>query len=176
MTVFCGSRKGTRDIFVSAAEETGRAIARAGAGIVFGGGHVGLMGVLADAALAEGAPVIGVIPESLFAKELAHKGLSQIHVVGSMHARKALMAEHAKGFLVLPGGFGTMDEFFEILTWRQLGFHARPIVVLNTSGFFDPLLAMMARMEEEMFAPPVSGFVAVTKTPSEAVAAALERN
>ena len=118
-----------------------------------GGGHIGLMGVLADAALAAGGRVVGVIPDALRAKELAHTGLTELHVVGSMHQRKALMADLADGFAALPGGFGTADELFEILTWAQLGIHAKPVGLLNGSGYFDSLLAWLDRAVADGFLP-----------------------
>jgi uncharacterized protein (TIGR00730 family) len=120
-------------------------------GLVYGGGHIGLMGVLADAVLAGGGRVCGVIPRFLEAKELAHRGVQELLVVESMHERKALMAERADAFLALPGGFGTADELFEILTWRQLGLHDKPIAIWNVAGFFDPLIAWLERMVEEEY-------------------------
>lgn len=153
LAVFCGARTGADDRHAATARAVGEAIARAGAGLVYGGGGVGLMGVLADAALANGAPVYGVIPEPLEKRELAHKDLTRLDVVGTMHERKARMAAAASGFLVLPGGYGTLDEFFEILTWKQLGLHSRPIVLLNALGFFDPLALTLMRIVEEGFAP-----------------------
>ena len=139
--VFCGSATGTRPEYADAARRLGDAIARRGLELVYGAGHIGLMGILADAALAAGGRVVGMIPRSLVDRELAHKGLSEIHVVESMHARKALMADRADAFLALPGGFGTLDELFEILTWAQIGIHAKPIGLINVAGYFDPLLA-----------------------------------
>lgn len=132
-------------MFATAARELGAAIARKGWGLVYGAGNVGLMGVLADAVLAAEGEVIGVIPEALVAKELAHRGLTELHIVASMHERKALMAELADGFVAMPGGFGTLDEFCEILTWAQLGLHRKPCGLLNVAGYFDPLLQQMER-------------------------------
>jgi uncharacterized protein (TIGR00730 family) len=148
--VFCGSRHGGPQ-FVEAARAFGAALARRGLGLVYGGGHVGLMGVLADAVLAAGRPVVGVIPRSLADKELAHAGLSELIVVETMHARKAVMADQSDAFVALPGGYGTGDELFEILTWAQLGLHAKPVGVLNVAGFFDPLLAWLDHMVREDF-------------------------
>ena len=122
-----------------------------GIGLVYGGASVGLMGQLADAALQCGAEVIGVIPERLVARELAHRSLTELKVVGSMHARKALMAELSDAFIALPGGYGTLDELFEAVTWAQLGLHARPIVLLNSEGFYDPLLAAIRHASAEGF-------------------------
>ncbi|MFO0618755.1 MAG: TIGR00730 family Rossman fold protein [Polyangiaceae bacterium] len=145
VAVFCGSNRGRSPAFAEGAAALGGAIARRGARVVYGGGNVGLMGVLADAALAAGGQVIGVIPEALVARELAHKGCTELHVVTSMHDRKALMADLADGFVMLPGGFGTYDEFCEIVTWAQLGIHAKPCGVLDLAmesgvGFFRALL------------------------------------
>ncbi len=155
MCVFCGSRSGRDGRFVTIAQDAARAIVAAGFGIVYGGGRVGLMGVIADAALAAGGEVIGVIPEALASAEVAHTGVTQLHVVESMHERKALMADLSDGFIALPGGFGTMDEFHEILTWRQLRIHDKPIGLLNADGYYDALLALFDRME-------LDGFVAST--------------
>ena len=145
LCVFCGSSAGRDPVFATAARELGAVIARKGWGLVYGAGNVGLMGVLADAVLAAEGEVIGVIPEALVAKELAHRGLTELHIVASMHERKALMAELADGFVAMPGGFGTLDEFCEILTWAQLGFHRKPCGLLNVAGYFDPLLQQMER-------------------------------
>ncbi len=147
--VFCGSSPGLRPEFAASARQVGAALAARGLDLVYGAGHVGLMGILADAALAAGGRVIGVIPEAMVERELAHHGLSELLVVQTMHERKALMADRAGAFLALPGGFGTADELFEILTWAQLGLHSRPVGLLNVAGFFDPLLAWMDRTVQE---------------------------
>ncbi len=173
VAVFCGSRAGAAPAYAEEAALVGREIARAGAGLVYGGGRVGLMGVLADAVLEEGAPVYGVIPAGLYAREVAHGGLTQLDVVNTMHERKARIADAADGFLALPGGFGTLDEFFEIVTWRQLGHHARPIVLFNSSGFFDPLLVAMRRIADEGFAREGADYFAVETEPGAAVRRAL---
>lgn len=141
--VFCGSSFGNSPAFRENAERVGRAIARKGFGLVYGGGRVGLMGVVADAALAEGGEVIGVIPEVLSSHEVAHHGLTELHVVAGMHERKAMMTARSDAFLTLPGGVGTYEEFFEILSWAALGIHAKPIGLLNVEGYFDPLLALL---------------------------------
>jgi uncharacterized protein (TIGR00730 family) len=154
LCVFCGSSLGKRALHAEGARLFGELLARRGLGLVYGGGHRGMMGTLADAVLRGGGEVIGVIPESLVDKELAHRGLSQLHVVGTMHERKALMAELADGFAALPGAFGTADELFEILTWAQLGLHSKPVGVLNLDGFFDPLLAWLDRTVAEGFLHP----------------------
>ena len=149
--VFCGSSPGARPCYAAAATSLARHLAAQGIGIVYGGGKVGLMGALADAALEAGGDIIGVIPQSLVEKELAHPGLSDLRVVGSMHQRKALMAELADAFIALPGGYGTFEEFCEVLTWSQLGFHVKPCGVLNVGGFYDPLLALFDRAVEDRF-------------------------
>jgi uncharacterized protein (TIGR00730 family) len=152
--VFCGSRSGGRPLFAEAARDFGVALARRGLGLVYGGGHIGLMGVVADAVLAGGQAVVGVIPRMLADKELAHLGLTELVVVESMHDRKAVMADRSDAFVALPGGYGTGDELFEILTWGQLGLHRKPIGLLNTGGFFDPLLAWLDLMVREDFLKP----------------------
>lgn len=141
--IFCGSSIGYPDQFAAAAADFGRGLARAGVGVVYGGASVGLMGVLADAALAEGGEVIGVIPGGLFAAEVPHPGLTRLDVVSSMHERKAVMASLADGFAALPGGLGTLDELFEILTWRQIGLHAKPVALVDVGGFWDPLASLL---------------------------------
>jgi uncharacterized protein (TIGR00730 family) len=151
LCVFCGSSKGTNPVYADAARRLGEQMAARGLGLVYGGGHIGLMGILADAVLAGGGEAIGVIPRALVERELAHGRLTVLHVVDTMHQRKALMADLADGFAALPGGFGTGDELFEILTWAQLGLHGKPIGLLNTAGFFDPLLAWLDRGVSEGF-------------------------
>jgi uncharacterized protein (TIGR00730 family) len=151
LCVFCGSRTGTSRIYADEARRLGAVLVKRGLGLVFGAGHIGLMGVLADAVRQLGGETIGVIPQSLVDRELADKQLTELRVVESMHDRKALMAELSDGFIALPGGFGTLDEFFEILTWRQLKFHNKPIGLLNTAEFFDPLLAWMEKAIAEDF-------------------------
>jgi uncharacterized protein (TIGR00730 family) len=152
--VFCGSRSGGRPAYADSASRLGAALVARGLDLVYGGGHVGLMGVVADAVLASGGRAIGVIVQSLVDRELAHGGLTELHVVETMHQRKALMAERADAFIALPNGYGTGDELFEILTWAQLGFHARPIGLLNTAGYFDPMLAWLDHMAREDFLRP----------------------
>jgi uncharacterized protein (TIGR00730 family) len=143
--IFCGSRTGSAPIYAEETRRLGTLMARRGIGLVFGAGHIGLMGVLADAVREAGGETIGVIPQALVERELAHQQLTKLHVVESMHDRKALMAELSDAFLALPGGYGTLDELFEILTWAQLKFHSKPIGLLNVAGFFDPLLAWIDR-------------------------------
>ena len=154
--VFCGSNVGHDPRYRAEAERLGGLLAGRGIELVYGGGNVGLMGVIADACLAAGGTVIGVIPEALIGKEVAgrvvdHRGLTRLEVVASMHIRKARMAELADGFIALPGGFGTFEEFCEILTWGQLGFHVKPMGLLNINGFYDPLLALFERAVAEGF-------------------------
>jgi uncharacterized protein (TIGR00730 family) len=154
LCVFCGSSPGRRPIHAESARSLGRIMAARGLALVYGGGHVGLMGVLADAVLEAGGEVIGVIPQSMVDKELAHTGISKLHIVGTMHERKALMADLADGFAALPGAFGTADELFEILTWAQLGLHAKPVGILNIDGFFQALLAWLDHAVAEGFLKP----------------------
>lgn len=149
--VFAGSASGTREAYANAASELGRAIAERGCRVVYGGGRVGLMGVLADAALAAGGEVIGVIPEALMRKEVGHEGLTELRVVQTMHQRKALMSELSDGVVALPGGLGTLEELFEILTWAQLGIHAKPCGVLNADGYYDDLLRFLDQTVGEGF-------------------------
>jgi uncharacterized protein (TIGR00730 family) len=151
LCVFCGSRTGNRLDHADSARRLGAALAQRRIGLVFGAGHIGLMGVLADAVLAAGGEAVGVIPQGLVDAELAHTGLTHLHVVGSMHERKALMADLADAFLALPGGYGTLEELFEIVTWKQLRLHNKPIGLLNVAGFFDPLLAWIDRAIAEDF-------------------------
>jgi len=149
--VFCGSSSGNRPEYAAAAREMGRALADRKIGLVYGGGGVGLMGAVADACLAAGGEVIGVIPRGLATKELAHAGLTDLRVVETMHDRKALMAELADAFIALPGGFGTFEEFFEVLTWSQLGIHRKPCAFLNVAGYFDPLVTLFDHSVTEGF-------------------------
>jgi uncharacterized protein (TIGR00730 family) len=155
LCVFCGSSSGSRPAYAAAARALGEALARRGLGLVTGGGRVGLMGVIADASMGAGGEVIGVIPEALAAKEVAHAGLTELRVVGSMHERKAMMAELSDGFVALPGGFGTLEEFFEVLTWAQLGLHPKPCALLNVAGFYAPLLALLDHAVAEGFVKPI---------------------
>ena len=154
LCVFCGSRPGTAPVYRQQAEVVGRELATREIRLVFGGGSVGLMGAVCDAVLAAGGQVTGVLPEFLATRELRHFGVSDMRVVHDMHARKALMAELSDAFLALPGGYGTFEELFEIITWAQLGLHGCPIGLLNTSHFFDPLVAMIDRAVEEGFIRP----------------------
>lgn len=152
--VFCGSRSGNNSAFTEAAEALGSTLARSSITLVYGGGNVGLMGVVANAALEAGGDVIGVMPKALVEREISHDTLTKLHVVGSMHERKALMAELSEGFIALPGGTGTLEEFFEILTWAQLGEHQKPCGLLNVAGYYDPLLTVFDHMVERGFVSP----------------------
>jgi uncharacterized protein (TIGR00730 family) len=149
--VFCGSSPGSCPEYRAAAEELGAELARRNIGLVYGGGNVGLMGVLADAVLRAGGEAQGVIPEALMAREVGHNGLTKLHVVRSMHERKALMADLSDAFIAMPGGFGTLEEFCEGVTWAQLGLHVKPCGILNTLGYYSPLLAMLDHAVEERF-------------------------
>jgi uncharacterized protein (TIGR00730 family) len=149
--VYCGSRHGRQPAYADAARALGRAIGERHWQLVYGGGHVGLMGEVADATLAAGGTAVGVITEALMQREVGHRGLTELHVVPTMHARKQMMAERAEAFIALPGGIGTMEELYEVWTWRQLGYHDQPIGLLNVAGYYDPLLAFMQRMVDEGF-------------------------
>jgi len=149
--VFCGASSGRQPGYAVAARAFGAVVAGRGLGVVYGGGRVGLMGAVADGALAAGGEVVGVIPEELLARELAHGGLTELHVVGSLHERKALMADLADAFVGLPGGFGTLDELMEQLTWSQLGLHAKPVGLLDVDGYWRPLIALARHATEEGF-------------------------
>ena len=154
LCVFCGSNRGVRSEYAETARALGTLLAREGITLVYGGGRVGLMGVTADAVLEHGGDVIGVIPHALDTKELAHDGLTEMHVVDTMHERKALMADLSDGFISLPGGLGTFDESFEIVTWAQLGIHTKPCGLLNVAGYFDRLIEFLAHAVEEQFVKP----------------------
>lgn len=152
--IYCGSNTGNKPAYAERAMALGDRIAKEGLTLVYGGGNVGLMGVVADAVLAAGGEVVGVIPQRLVDWEVAHRGVTRLEVVGSMHERKARMFDLSDAFVALPGGFGTLDEMFEMLTWRQLGLGDKPCAFLDVDGFFDPLLAMMDRMVAEKFVHP----------------------
>ncbi|HEY1190618.1 MAG TPA: TIGR00730 family Rossman fold protein [Gemmata sp.] len=152
--VFCGSASGSNPLYAEVARDLGRALAAGGLALVYGGGRVGLMGQVASAALAAGGAVVGVIPHALALKEVAQEDCTELIVVNTMHERKALMADRSHAFVALPGGFGTCDELFEILTWAQLGIHAKPVAVLNANGFFTPLLAWLDHVVAEGLLKP----------------------
>ncbi|WP_269581383.1 TIGR00730 family Rossman fold protein [Roseibium sp. Sym1] len=149
--VFCGSSFGTRETYAEAAKETGRTIAEQGYTLVYGGAKVGLMGTVADAALQAGGKVIGVLPRALEDKEIGHEGLTELHLVGSMHERKARMADLSDAFIALPGGVGTLEEIFEVWTWGQLGYHQKPCGFLNIDGYYDDLIRFLDHQTEEGF-------------------------
>ncbi len=149
--VFCGSHTGNDPSYATMAAGAARALVSAGYGVVYGGGSIGLMGVVADAALSSGGEAIGVIPQALALSEIAHEGLTQLYIVSTMHERKALMNELSDAFIALPGAFGTMDEFCEVLSWRQLSIHDKPIGLLNYRGFYDALLALFDSMVADGF-------------------------
>ena len=162
--VFAGSSRGAREDYAQAAERLARELVTRGYGVVYGGGRVGMMGVLADATLAAGGEVIGVIPKALLEKEVAHGGLTELRVVASMHERKAMMAELSEGFIALPGGLGTLEEFFEVLTWAQLGLHPKPCGLLNVSGYYDRLLEFLDLTVEERFVKSQHRALVITST------------
>jgi uncharacterized protein (TIGR00730 family) len=151
LCVFCGSSSGTRAVYAEAAAELGRELAKSGVALVFGGGRVGLMGILADSVLAGGGQAIGVMPRALVEKEIAHTSLTKLHVVESMHQRKALMADLADAFVLLPGGLGSWEEFLEVVTWLQLGIHRKPCALLNVAGYYDALLSLTSHALAEGF-------------------------
>jgi uncharacterized protein (TIGR00730 family) len=170
--VYCGSNAGNDPAHRAAAHDLGAFLARSGLGLVYGGGNVGLMGAVADGALSQNGEVIGVIPESLMEKELGHGGVTELHVVTSMHERKQLMVDLSDGFIALPGGFGTLDELFETLTWLQLSFHDKPVGLLNVSGFFDGLIKFIAHMSRSGFLKPEHAkCVLVENDPAQLLAA-----
>ena len=149
--VYCGANPGTLPIYRESAMRLGQLLAKARVQIVYGGGNVGLMGIIADAALAEGGHVLGVIPESLEKLEVAHRGLTELRIVRSMHERKLMMAEHSQAFIALPGGIGTAEEIFEVFTWSQLGIHLKPCGILNVGGFYDGFIQQIQRMVTDGF-------------------------
>lgn len=165
--VFCGSNPGFDPAYLRSAEEMGRAMAARGIGLVYGGGNVGLMGKVADTVMAAGGEVIGIIPEGLMRREVGHTEVTELHVVRTMHERKKMMADRADAFVALPGGLGTWEEFCEVLTWTQLGIHAKPGGVLNVLGYYDPLLAMFDRAVEDGFVRAEHRALALTETDPE---------
>lgn len=151
LCVYCASNDGARPAYLAAARALGALAAERGVAIVYGGARIGLMGALADAALAAGGEVIGVMPHGLVQREVAHHGLTALHIVDSMHERKAMLAELSDGFVAMPGGIGTLEEFFETWTWAQLGVHRKPVGLLDVEGFWQPLLALLSHVEAEGF-------------------------
>ncbi|HZZ39220.1 MAG TPA: TIGR00730 family Rossman fold protein [Acidobacteriaceae bacterium] len=168
--VFCASAAGASPAYLKAASVLGRRIAERGYGLVYGGATVGAMGAVADGALAAGGAVAGVIPEVIKDREIEHRGLTELHVVRTMHERKAMLAERADAFVALPGGYGTLDEFIEIVTWAQLRIHQKPCVLVNVRGFYDPLLAFFDHTVREGFIQPENrGLVQAARDPEEAL-------
>lgn len=165
--VFCGSRLGSKPIYRETAKSVGQLIAQQQLRLVYGGGNIGLMGVVADAVLEHGGEVVGVIPGHLQEKEVGHAGLTELHVVSSMHERKALMANLSDAFIALPGGFGTFEEFCEILTWAQLDLHRKPCGLLNVDGFYDPLLTLFDRAVDDGFLRPEYRSMVLTATDAD---------
>jgi uncharacterized protein (TIGR00730 family) len=171
IAIYCGSSGGQNPSHRKAAAELAAFLAQQGIGLVYGGGNVGLMGTIANAALAAGGEVIGVIPQALMDKELGHRGLTELYVVKSMHERKQLMVDKSDGFIALPGGFGTLDELFETLTWLQLGFHEKPVGLLNVNGYFDHLLRFLDHMtEQEFLKPEHRDCLLLSETPADLLA------
>lgn len=165
LAVYCGSATPADPVYIDSAREVGRALAERGIGLVYGGGRLGLMGAVADAALAAGGEVIGIIPQALVDAEVAHKGLTELHVCRTMHERKQAFTDLSDGFVTLPGGTGTMDELWEALSWAQLGYHAKPVGLLNVAGFYDGLIAFNAKMIEVGFIRPQhAGILIVAET------------
>jgi uncharacterized protein (TIGR00730 family) len=168
--VFCGSNVGADPKYLAEAQSLGRQIASGGWGLVYGGTSVGLMGATADAVLSGGAEAIGVLPQALQDREIAHQGLTKLHLVGSMHERKALMASLSDAFIALPGGYGTLDEFFEIVTWAQLNIHSKPCVLINTNGYYEFLLRFLDHAAKEQFVRPANlRLVQVARDSAEAL-------
>lgn len=174
--MFCGSRTGDRPAFAAAARRVGAGIAGRGIRLVYGGGRVGLMGLVADAALAAGGEVVGVIPGSLDEREVSHTGLTELRVVGSMHERKALMADLSDAFLALPGGYGTLEEFLEVLTWAQLGLHGKPCGLLDVDGFYEPLRRLFDGATRQGFVSPEHRSLVLTETDPEALLDLLQQH
>ncbi len=169
IAVFCASAAGARPEYVEAADRLGRTLAERSIGLIYGGGKTGLMGAVADGALAAGGHVVGVIPHVLVDLEVAHEGVSELHVTSTMHTRKALMAEKADAFLILPGGYGTFEEMFEVLAWQTLKIHSKPVVLLNVAGFFDTLLEFLNVCDREGMLRGNRGILLVAESADEAI-------
>jgi uncharacterized protein (TIGR00730 family) len=172
--VFCGSNAGANPAYLETAEAVGRGLAQRGVRVVYGGATVGMMGTLADAARGAGGEIVGVIPQSIFDREIGHTGLDDLRVVGSMHERKALMAELSDAFIALPGGIGTLEELFEVYTWAQLGIHAKPIGLLDVAGYFQPLVAFLDHAVQERFLRPEMRALLAVRDGLDDLLAALE--
>jgi uncharacterized protein (TIGR00730 family) len=173
--VFCGSSSGSRPEYRACAEELGAELARRKIGLIYGGGTVGLMGAIADAVLQAGGEAIGVIPEHLMTREIGHKQLTKLHIVKSMHERKALMADLSDAFIALPGGFGTFEEFFEVLTWSQLGLHLKPCGIVNVLDYYSPLIAMLDHAVEQRFLKPQNRALVLSLTTPKALLEAFDQ-
>jgi uncharacterized protein (TIGR00730 family) len=169
VAVFCASASGARPEYMAAANALGRTLAECGIGLIYGGGNTGLMGAVADGALAAGGHVVGVIPEVLVDLEVAHRGVTELHVTSTMHTRKALMAARADAFIILPGGYGTFEEMFEVLAWQTLKIHSKPVVLLNVAGFFDTLLAFLDVCDGEGMLRGNRGILLVAESSYEAI-------
>ena len=169
VAVFCASAEGARPQYRAAAETLGRTLAEHGLGLIYGGGKTGLMGAVADAALDAGGHVVGVIPHVLVDLEIAHEGVSELHVTSTMHTRKALMAERSDAFFILPGGYGTLEEMFEVLAWQTLNIHSKPVVLLNVAGFYDTMLEFLDVCEREGMLRGNRGILLVAQTAEEAL-------
>ena len=170
IAVYCGSGAGTNPAYAAEAKALGQALVAAGYGLTYGGGNVGLMGIIADEVLALGQEVIGVIPHALYERELAHMGCTQLLTTDTMHERKALMMKHSDGFIAMPGGVGTLEELFEVLTWFQLSFHRKPVGILNTAGYYDQLLGFLNHAANEAFIrDELSELYSVSADPNELV-------
>lgn len=170
--VYCGSSEKIDDIYKNAAAALGKILCENGLNLVYGGGRVGLMGIIADSVLRHGGNVTGIIPRHIEQREVAHTGLTTLHVVETMHERKQMMVEKSDAFIILPGGLGTMDEFFEIMTWRQLGLHQKPVVIVNIGGYWDPLEKMLDNIIDRGFARPEDKqFLQIVSTEEDVIAA-----
>ncbi len=169
IAIYCGSASPADSQYIEAARSVGAALARRGIGVVYGGGRLGLMGAVADAALAHGGEVIGIIPEALVNAEVAHKGCTQLHVVPGMHERKRLFTDLSDGFITLPGGVGTMDELWEAISWSQLGYHSKPVGLLNVGGFYDHLVAFNRHMADVGFVRPVHAGILIVREELDAL-------
>jgi uncharacterized protein (TIGR00730 family) len=169
VAVFCASVNGARPEYAAAAEALGRTLAERGIGLIYGGGKTGLMGVVADGALAAGGHVVGVIPHVLVDLEVAHEGVTELHVTSTMHTRKALMAERADAFIILPGGYGTFEEMFEVLAWQTLKIHSKPVVLLNVAGFYDTMLEFLDVCDREGMLRGNRGILLVAGSADEAL-------
>jgi len=172
--VFCGSSAGSKPEYRACAQQLGAELTRRKIGLVYGGGNVGLMGAIADSVLEAGGEAIGVIPEHLMSREIGHNRLTKLHIVRSMHERKALMSDLSDAFIALPGGFGTLEEFCEVLTWSQLGLHAKPCGIVNVLGYYTPLLAMLDHAVQERFLKPQSRALVLARDKPAELLQALE--